>query len=274
MVRLHCMRLAVAGLAVTAGSAHAQGDGAAWEKFSIAVGGFVTESDTEFQINSRNLGVGAIIDLEQALGVKRTFRTYRVDTNYRFGETRRHEIEVDYFDSKRTGDKTLEEDLQIGDVVFPKGTGVTTEFNLRFLNLDYVYNFLMDDRVRLGASAGLHTTGIGLTVSESGGGRIEDESFTAPLPMLGLRLEVVLTPRWRVKSDVNLFYLEYDQYTGRLGDLSIGIEYAPWEHFGLGAAMNTINYLVESDGDSSVTDLNGELRFQLSGFMLYGRYFF
>jgi hypothetical protein len=138
---LFLVELAVAGLALLAGTAHAQGEDGPWAKFSIAVGGFVTESDTEFQINSKNLGVGAIVDLENALGVERTFRTYRVDANYRLGETRRHEIELHYFDSRRTGDKTLEEDLQIGDVVFPKGTGVTTVFDLQFVNLDYVYHF-------------------------------------------------------------------------------------------------------------------------------------
>jgi hypothetical protein len=266
--------LAVAGLAAVAGSAHAQGDGAPWEKFSIAVGGFVTESDTSIQVNSKTLGVGAVVDLETVLGVERSFSTYRIDARYRFGQSRRHEVEFHYFNSDRTGDKVLEEDLQIGDVIFPAGTGVVTDFELQFANIDYVYNFLMDDRVRFGASAGLHTTGVRLKVSETGGPNVEDEEFTAPLPMIGLRAEVLMTERWRLKADVNLFYLEYDNYTGRLGDFILAVEYVPWKHFGIGAGLNSINYRIDADGDSSVADFNGELDFQLTGFMLYGRYFF
>ena len=263
------------GALLYAGFAHGQDSyNGPWEKFSFAVGGFVTESDTTFQLNSKAAGVGAVVDLENALGVERSFNTYRIDTKYRFGETRRHEIEFHYFDSKRDGDKTLEQDLQIGDVEFLAGTGVLTEFELRFANLDYVYNFLMDDRVRLGVSAGLHATGVKLKVSDSGGSSAEEESFTAPLPMLGLRSEVLLTERWRLKIDVNFFYLEYDRYTGRLSDSFIGVEYIPWKNFGFGAGINNINYALEADDDSSIADWNGELEFQLTGFMLYGKYQF
>ena len=92
--------------------------------------------------------------------------------------------------------------------------------------------------------------------------------------MVGLRAEVILTPRWRLKSDVNLFYLEYDQYTGRLSDIYLGVEYLPWKHFGFGAGVNAINYRVEADSDASAADFNGEFKFQMTGFMLYGKYVF
>ncbi len=245
-----------------------------WEKFSLAVGGFVTESDTTFRVDSDTLGVGAVVDLENALGVERNFQTYRIDGLYRFGKSRRHDIEVHYFDSKRDGDRTLEEDLQIGDIVFPAGTGVTTEFQLQFFNVDYVYNFLMDDRVRLGASVGVHTTGVKLKVAESGGLKVEEDSFTAPLPMVGLRAEILLTPRWRLKTDLNVFYLKYDQYTGRLSDAILAVEYAPWKRVAIGAGFNSINYKLDADGTGDLTDFSGQLEFQLTGFMLYGRYFF
>ena len=245
-----------------------------WPKFELAIGGFVTESDTTVQINSETLGVGAVIDLENVLGVERNFRTYRVDALYRFGTTRRNEIEFHYYDSKRDGDKVLDQDLQIGDTIFPAGTGVSTEFKLTFYNVDYVYNFLMNDHVRLGVSAGLHTTGVKLRVEDTGGSNGENQDFTAPLPMLGLRLDVLLTRHWRMKTNLNVFYLEYDDYTGRLNDSLIAVEYVPWKHFGVGAGVNAINYFVENDGDTSLADLNGSIRFQLTGLMVYLKYFF
>jgi len=274
MVRSVASILVVVGLATLTGEARAQEEDVPWEKFSIAVGGFLTESDTSIQVNSNTLGVGAVVDLENVLGVERSFGTYRIDLRYRFGESRRHEVEFHYFDSRRTGDKVLSEDLQIGDAFFPAGTGVVTQFDMKFANADYVYNFLMDDRVRFGASVGLHTTGVALRVSDSGNQKEEDEDFTAPLPMVGLRAEVLMTQRWRLKADVNLFYLEYDNYTGRLGDFVLAVEYVPWKNFGIGAGMNAINYRIEADADADLINFNGELKFQLTGLMLYGRYFF
>lgn len=264
-----------AALVSFAGVVHAQTEAnQPWDKFSMSVGGFITQSNTTVQINSATLGAGAIIDLENGLGVESDFQTYRIDANYRFGESRRHEIEFHYFDSSRSGSRTLQQDLQIGDKIFLAGTGVNTEFDLQFANLDYVYNFLMDDRVRLGASAGLHTTGIGLKITETGGGSLEDESFTAPLPMIGLRSEVLLTERWRLKIDVNFFYLEYDNYTGQLSDGIVAIEYRPWKRFSLGAGINTVDYTVEAETDDTIVGLNGKIEFKLTGLMFYGKYFF
>lgn len=267
--------LAGISLVLSTGLAFAQTEAAdPWPKFELAVGGFITESDTTVQLNSETLGVGAVVDLENALGVERSFRTFRVDALYRFGKTRRNEIEFHYFDSKRDGSKVLDQELQIGDAIFPAGTGVSTEFRLTFYNVDYVYNFLMNDHVRLGVSAGLHTTGIRLKVEDTSASNVEDENFTAPLPMLGLRLDVLLTKHWRMKTNLNVFYLQYDNYTGRLSDSIIAVEYTPWKHFGLGAGINAINYYVGDDGDSNLADLNGNIRFQLTGLMIYAKYFF
>ena len=267
--------LAGAGLILFASIAHAQTDDTkVWPKFEFAVGGFVTNDDTSIQINSTTLGAGVNVDLEDALGIDATTRTYRIDLLYRFGETRRNEIEFHYFDNKRDGSKVLEEDIQVGDEIFPAGTGVNSDSSLTFYNIDYVYNFLMDDRVRLGGSIGLHTTGIKLDISESGGGKATSQDVTAPLPMVGLRLDVVLTKHWRMKTNLNLFYIEYDNYTGRLSDTFVGVEYAPWKHFGLGAGVNAINYYIEADGGSDFTSFNGSLEYRLTGLMFYGKYFF
>ena len=267
--------LAGAGVIVFAGFAHAQTeDVKVWPKFELAVGGFVTNNNADLQINSKTLGAGINVNLEDALGIDTSSNTVRVDLLYRFGETRRNEIEFHYFRNKRNGSKVTDQDIQFGDQFYPAGTGVNSENTLTFYNLDYVYNFLMDDRVRLGGSVGLHTTGLKFSIAETGGGKAESSDFTAPLPMIGLRLDVVLAKHWRMRTAVNLFYLEYDNYTGRLSDTTIAVEWLPWKHFGFGAGVNSINYYVSADGDSSLSSLNGSFDYQLTGVLLYGKYFF
>jgi hypothetical protein len=83
---------------------------------------------------------------------------------------------------------------------------------------------------------------------------------------------VLLTERWRLKTDINLFYIKIDEFTGRLGDTYVGLEYIPFRNFGFGAGLNGISYRVEADDD--LADFSGELKFQLTGFMIYGKYFF
>ena len=75
MVRALVLILSAAGLAAPAGKVAAQSEDLPWEKFSIAVGGFLTESDTSIQLNSKTLGIGAVVDLENVLGVGRSFGT-------------------------------------------------------------------------------------------------------------------------------------------------------------------------------------------------------
>lgn len=273
----HILRgVLLAGLVALASAAYAQNpNGEPWQKFSIAIGGFTSASDSEIQVNSSATGVGVVVDLENTLNVNSRFNTVRIDTLYRYGETERHQIEFHYFESNRSGDRFLTEDLQIGDTLFPAGTQLHTEFNLNFANIDYAYAFIQDDRVRFAASGGLHVTGVGLKVESAGLAVAEDDSFTAPLPVVGLRLDVALAENWILKTAFDIFYLEYDNFKGRLSDIFLGVEWNPFKHFGFGLGFNNIGYLVEGDGsDPNGMDFDGTVKFGLTGFMIYGKYFF
>ena len=199
----------------------------------------------------------------------------RIGLIYRPGSSRRHQIELQYFDTSRNGDKTLTEDIQIGDNFFPAGSKVGSEFDLSFINLDYAYAFLQDDRVRLAASVGVHVTEARLKVDSAELKISEDESFTAPLPVIGVRAEMVLTPQWRFKTGLDFLYIEYQGFAGVLTDAYIGVEYLPFSRFGFGLGFNGLRYRIEGDGgDTTDLDLRGELQFDLDGVLFYGKYYF
>ena len=248
-------------------------DAQPWEKFGLAVGGFAFSSDTEFRVNS-STGIGTIVDVEETLGLDSQLGTYRIGLVYRPGNSRRHQIELQYFDSSRDGNKTLDEDIQIGDNFFPAGTNVASEFDLRFINLDYAYAFLQDDRVRLAGSVGLHVTEARLRIDSAELRISEDESFTAPLPTIGIRAEMMLTPKWRFKTGLDLLYLEYKGFAGVLTDAYIGVEYLAFSNFGFGLGFNGVRYRIEGNGSTADLDLNGELQLDLDGVLFYGKYFF
>jgi hypothetical protein len=274
MTRLSKVLIACGLLALSAGTVRAQSGSMPWEKGSIQIGGFITSSDTEMRVNSSTGAVGAVVNVEDALGVGGEKSTYRIDGFYRFGETRRHQIDLHYFDSRRSGTRVLDQTIQIGDTTFPIGATVATQFDLQFANIEYSYAFFQDDRVRLSVAGGLHTTGVKFKL-DSPPALFQDQSFTAPLPVVGLRGEVAITERWRLKGSIDAFYLEYDQFTGLLADTSLAVEYLPFKHVGFGLGVNNVRMKVESDGDNAEgTDLNGELKFNFTGLLMYARFLF
>lgn len=244
-----------------------------WEKASLSIGGFVSTTNSELQLNSDTLGAGAVVDLENGLDLDSSYTTYRIDGFYRFGSTRRHQLEAHYYRSDRDGAKVLDQTYQIGDFVFPAGTGVESRLDVWFLNVNYSYAFLQDERVRLAAAVGLHTTGISFKISASGIG-VEEEDVTAPLPVVGLRADVALTQRWRLWAAADVFYLQYDAFKGALVDTGIGVEYLPFKNLGFGLGLNAVRYRVDADGGDDLADINGQLRYDFAGALLYMKFFF
>ncbi len=268
----------LAGLVTFAGGAFAAPvpAGGQWDKFNISLGGFTSRSSSELQLKNTNTGLGVVIDLENTLNVESQFDTIRLDTLYRWGPTRRHQIEFHYFENNREGVRTLTEDITIGEIDYNVGDTLTTNLDLSFANIDYAYAIVQNDNVRLALSGGIHITGVSLTIdSDLGAGFQEGESFTAPLPVLGFRLDVALAKNWKLRGRADIFYLEFDNFTGGLADTYMGVEWNPFTHVGFGLGYNNVVYKVEGTGsDPNGMDFNGKIDLTVNGLLLYARYFF
>ena len=102
-----------------------------------------------------------------------------------------------------------------------------------------------------------------------------DKNFTAPLPVVGVRFDFAITPKFFFKQNVDFFCLEYKNFKGNLLDAKIGVEYNIWKHFGAGLAYNFFYLRVDSSSESgSPVKLNGNVEFSFSGLMLYGKVMF
>jgi hypothetical protein len=101
------------------------------------------------------------------------------------------------------------------------------------------------------------------------------EEFIAPLPTLGLRLNFALTPKWFIRMSTDYFYLEHKKFSGSLISTHNALEYKPWNHVGIGLALDTFKIWVESDGeDYPNVDFSGEVEFEYIGLQLYLRLYF
>lgn len=249
-----------------------------WEKFGANLGIFVSALDTSFRIGS---GVGLDIDVEEMLGLETSDTVFRTDALWRFSENRRHRLDFTWFSFKRDGNRQILDDITIEDkdgnpITITAGTNVEASFDMDIYELAYSYSFIQDDRIDLAAGIGIYVMPMdyGLNASgaiETGG----SEKFTAPLPVVGLRMDIAVTPKWFFRTATQVFYLEYEKFTGSVLEFRAAVEYKPWQHVGIGMGFDTFGVQLEADGeDWPGADFKGNVDFNYTGLQLYLRVFF
>lgn len=246
-----------------------------WERFNVQAGAFFAAMDDKVTIGPA--GAGVAIDLEQLLGLKTHNTVFRVGGLYRFGEERRHRMDLEYFYFNRSATKTIGQQITVGDnVTIGAGANVETTFNLQIVKGAYSYSFFQDDRMDLAASIGLFVMPLKLEITASGvGGNSGSLDFTAPLPVLGLRGDFAITPKWFLRTKVEFFYLEYQNFRGSLVDTNIAVDYNPWKNFGIGVGLENFRMGLTADGgDYPSLSFAGSVKMQFIGAQLYARYFF
>ncbi len=250
-----------------------------WEKVAFSFGGFIANTNTSFRLGA---DAGVDIDVEELLGLESTNTVFRFDGLWRFTENRKHRMNLSWFSLRRSGEKTIGQDIEIlqkdGEdfTTISDGSKVESYFNLDIYQLAYSYSFLQDDRIDVAAQLGLHVMPIEFGLKATGFVDEEGEAkFTAPLPTVGFRMDIALTPKWFVRTGIQIFYLEYQQFKGSILASQGAIEYVPWKHFGIGIGVDSFQIRAEAKGeDYPRVDLNGSMEFSYVGLQLYGRVFF
>jgi hypothetical protein len=246
-----------------------------WEKYSFTLGYFVSDIDTSIRMGG---GTGLDIDLEDTLNLESSMSVVRLEGFRRFN---RHRIDLSWFAMKRNATRTVGEDFTIEnndgeEVTISAGSVVDSYLNLDLYKLTYSYSFIQDERIDLAGIFGLYVAPIGVGISAQG--LIDKkgaQSFTAPLPLIGLRMDFAVTPRWFIRYQGQCFYLAYKEFSGSIYSSSAAVEYKALENIGFGLGYDIFSMKMESDGqDYPAVDLRGNVRFQYAGLMLYAKLFF
>ena len=241
------------------------------DKYYLRLGAFINlRSETTLAADTGYL-LGAIIDTSQTLGQSADSVTPRIDGYWRYHP--RHSLGFTIFSVNQNGNKVLEEDLRWDEeYLFGAGTNVDSYLDLDIFKIDYTYSFYRSEKVELGVSGGLHVTGVSAgisgeaTVYDNDGNTIIDTRFvdesvsvTAPLPVVGIKLNYNFTPKARFMFKTDLFALEISDYRGVLQDTSLLFEYKPWKHVGFGAGINALNLDIEENYDQGDVSIENEI---------------
>ena len=245
-----------------------------WERFSFKLGGYIADLNSELRIGFGTLGAGVSVDVEDALGMESSMSVFRAGALYRFGRSRRHQVDFTYYDFRRNATERIGRDIDWGENNYPIGTTVESFFNVRVFQGSYSYALFQDDRFRISASLGFYVMPIDMGISADGIGD-EEDNITAPLPVFGIKVDFALTPKLFLKQSFGAFYLEYENFKGSIVAATLSLEYNIWKNVGLGIGVDTFRLKIETEGeDYPGIDFMGDLEFSYTGLLLYAKIYF
>ena len=249
--------------------------GRAYEGESFAAPGF------EFRIGmNNNLAESTIIqrpvdatpeeeiDVEDVLGINRRKSILHFEGLFRFAHF--HRIEIGYFELGRDSDTTLLRDVRIADQVFPEGTRVEVDADLRVTKVAYGFSLMNDAQKELGVLAGVHVTDFEALVFAPETGQRVETSVKTPLPVIGAYGSVALGRRMELSANLQLFRMEFNHYSGSLNNLYLGLTY----YFGdkIGAGIGYTAYLMSLSSPDE--DLRGSLEMRHHGPIVFASFRF
>lgn len=244
-------------LLLACGSAPAWAEGASDEPLSDKLmirGGwaYVFGTTANVSIGGPVLGAGTNLDFTQTLGGRDSTDAFRIDTLYRFNE--HHAIGFSWYRIGLSGQKNLNQQIQIGDQTISAGAFTQTSLSFNTWRLLYDWSFYRNDKVELAVSPGLYMmevkfnfAGQGTINNTAGAVTLVNEQLTVPLPSLGLVLNYNITPKLQFQSRYDFFYLTMANYSGAMFELYGGLEYRIVKHFAMGAAYDRLSANLRGD---------------------------
>ena len=247
-----------------------------WERGYVNLGYYIARLDSSVRFGGKGLGLGLELDVEEFLDLDTSDTSFRIDAGYRFGKTRRHKVEFSWFKFHREGTRNFSDPVvlppELGGGTIGPGD-VNSLFNFDIYKLKYEYSFVFDERVDLNLGLGLYVMpiefGLSAVINGDPQGEVR-EDITAPLPVVGVGFDFAITPNWIITQQVELFYLEYDNFKGAISSINFALEWLTWKHVGFGFGLDAMRVRVEAKGsDYPGVDFKGDIEFSYFGAQLY-----
>jgi hypothetical protein len=225
---------------------------------------YVAKSSSSAQLNSDKAAVRSV-DFQNALGMKDT--GWGPDAAFRWRMSEHWRLEVSYLWTSRSGSKSIDQDIQWSDVVYPVNTQVSSKVSFSDLRTSVGYSLYKTSDKELGVGVGLHVLGWEASLSTPTHATAKD-NVLAPLPILSVYGAFALDERWSVGARLDQFSLTYQQYHGGITVLGLNLQYQPFRHIGfaLGYTALFLNFSATSSGLGS---FQGKLNQNLQGPSFY-----
>src|SRR5262245_61121028 len=202
--------LAAIGIAGAAAATVSQADSLqpGQERFRFVAGWFLPAFNTDVRIDDTG-NQGDDVQLGDDLGMDEDQSGALVGFEWRMAE--RHRISASYSSFSQSATRTIDEQITIGDEVYPVNAEIRTEWALDLIPITYSYSFLQSEDNELAATFGVHWDKISLrlrgstSLSDDDLDAEVDSSADLPLPLIGIRYDHHFSDNWSAGAAASFF---------------------------------------------------------------------
>ena len=240
------------------------------DKFIVYAGGFFPNLKVDVSVDGTISGGNDDIDFEHDVGLAESDEIFDMEFRWRFGK--KWSLATQFFSGSQGGSKTLDEDIEWGDVVFGQGTGIGSATSLQITRLFFGRSFETRPSIDTGIGLGLHRIDFEASVTgtiivngmqQSGEKRVVDAQV--PLPNVGAWYSWSPSEKWALSGRVDWLDVTINDYSGAIINSSVGANYQLFEHFGVGVGYQTFGLKL----DVRKNDWKGTLNTRYSGGFIY-----
>lgn len=222
--------------------------------------------DKNFKLGASGKSDNLEIDFNEVFKIDESETTGAMTFSWGFGE--KWSLQGQYWTVSDNGSAVLDDDYAWRDVVFLEGTYAAAGAAIDVARVFVGREFHTGPRDEFGAGLGFHWLEIDayiegqiLTDVDSTELYRSSVSAGAPLPNIGAWYYHSWSPKWAFISRLDWFSASFDQYSGSLWNASVGVDWAPFRHFGLRATWNYFKL----DVDVEETSWNGSAEISQNG---------
>ncbi len=229
------------------------------DKYNLSAGTSLISFDSHINFNSRDDSVDQDIDLEDDLGLDSQSQVIWLNGMWRL--TGRHRLRVVYMPFRRTSTKTLLSDIDVGDNTIKAGAFTNSSFETDILDINYLYSFHKTPEWESSIGVGLYwmknrseVLAEGVIINDNDGSEEfrsnfqTTQSFSAPLPLIGLSTSYELNSNIRIHGAIRYLDVEINDIAGRIMTLNFRADYFFTDHVGAGLSLSSFDLSVKRNG--------------------------
>jgi hypothetical protein len=238
------------------------------ETFTLDLGGILNQFDTSVRFDGQGTR-GSNINLEKN-GGQQTLSSFEASGTWRFWS--RNRIDVQYFQTRRSGNRQLDQTVAIGDNVIPSGSNLSAEVKDDFLLADYRFSFVKTKEIEVAGLVGFYGGQYSFDLTASSTAQVINKSVstTVPLPLIGATLDWYINPRWKISGNVAGLEAKIGDVEGSIFVAGAATEFMLLRNFGIGLAYMYTDINV----DLSKSDFNGNLVWKMNSVRAYAQFKF
>lgn len=238
------------------------------DRFSIVIGGYGPDITGHFSIDDPDGSDGDDIDIDDDAGLDDSDILPAIGFNWRLSN--KYRIQGEYFTVGQSATKKATKNIDIGDIEFPVGASLATDFDVDIGRAFLGYSFIKNDSMELGAGLGAHY--LGLDISVKGKLHLGDHididvpqatrsiDDWAILPNVGGYASYAFSPKWLVGGRLDWISANIGDYDGTLWNAEAHVQYQAFSNFGLGLAYRYLDLELAGE-DTSRGDWDTRLKY-------------